>query len=339
MFSFAKKSVKRSLSLMASKSAELWKIQTLNQLRYKFNALREGIEINKSEKTVLFNLRRNIHRLEKGLSYPTAKSVFAEDYVTATVKLLSVGLRTDELDEHTICWATSVLSLYFQVVQETPIIKEAKSTFDELLLKLGDSYKKDHVPYLSSKRPDLNISYSELMNLSIRRRSVRYFEDKKVDLNVVKQAYDIAKYAPSACNRQSFQFLFYNEKELVDKLANVPGGVAGYTLPAVIVVVGRYDGYFDVRDINAPVIDASLSIMSFLYAAETLGLGTVCINWPNLPDREKKIRKLLDIKSYEFVIMMIGLGYPLDAGKIPYSAKRPNENVLLFNERVKDNSI
>lgn len=339
MFAFAKKSVKRSLSLMASKSAEIWKIQTLNQLRYKFNALREGIEINKSEKTVLFNLRRNIHRLEKGLSYPTAKNVFAEDYIGATVKLLDVGLKTSELDQHTICWATSVLSLYFQVVQETSTIKEAKSQFDKTLLQLGDEYKKDHVPYVSSKRPPLNISYEALMDLSIRRRSVRYFEDRKVDLEVVQQAYNIAKYAPSACNRQSFQFLFYNEKELVDKLSNVPGGVAGYTLPAVIVVVGRYDGYFDVRDINAPVIDSSLSIMSFLYAAETLGLGTVCINWPNLPDREKRIRKLLDIKPHEFVIMMIGLGYPLDAGKIPYSAKRPNENVLLFNERIKENNI
>jgi len=339
MFAFAKKSVKRSLSLMASKSAEIWKIQTLNQLRYKFNALRAGIEINKSEKTVLFNLRRNIHRLEKGLSYPTAKSVFAEDYIGTTVKLLDIGLRANEFDQHTIGWATSVLSLYFQVVQETSIIKQAKLQFDEILLKLGDEYKKDHVPYLSSKRPTLNISYDALMDLSIRRRSVRYFEDRKVDLGIIQKAYDIAKYAPSACNRQSFQFLFYNEKELVDKLSNVPGGVAGYTLPAVIVVVGRYDGYFDVRDINAPIIDASLSIMSFLYAAETLGLGTVCINWPNLPDREKKIRKLIDIKSHEFVIMMIGLGYPLDAGKIPYSAKRPNENVLLFNERIKNNSI
>jgi len=332
MLTFTKSALKRSVSIMASRSPSIWQIQMLNQLRYKFKALRVGLETNKAGKTLLFNLRRNIHRLEKGLSYPINKDVFAEDYIIDTIKFFIKGMESRELDEDTINWASSVLKLYFSIVKSTPIIEEAKSVF--LDNKLSSSID-NHVPYLSSHRPPLSVNYDDLLNLSIRRRSVRYFLEKQVNFDIVEKAYSIARYAPSACNRQSFQFLFYNEKEIVDKLSRIPGGVAGYTLPSVIVVVGRYDGYFDVRDVNAPIIDASLSIMSFLYAAETLGLGTVCINWPNLPNREQNIRKILNIKPFEFVIMMIGIGYPLDSGKIPFSGKRPTKDVLLCNERIK----
>jgi len=335
MFSFAKNTVKKSIAKMASKSPELWKIQTLTKLRYKFDALRVGIERNKAEGLVLFNLRRNIHRLEKGLCHPSPKAVFAEDYIVETVRAFGKGLANDELDDNTLPWASSVLSLYFDVVAETPTTGAAKRQFNQIKSSLTELQATDHVPYPSSQRPALSASYEALLNLSVRRRSVRYFHEQPPAYELVQRAYEIAKYAPSACNRQSFQFLFYNDKQIVDQLSAIPGGVTGYSLPGIIVVVGRYDGYFDIRDINAPIIDASLSIMSFLFAAETLGLGTVCINWPNLLDREQRIRKLLDIKPYEFVIMMIGIGYPLDSGKIPYSGKRPKEGVLLYNERIK----
>src|SRR5690606_16223211 len=120
MFSFAKNTVKKSIAKMAAKSPELWKIQTLTKLRYKFDALRVGIERNKAEGLVLFNLRRNIHRLEKGLCHPSPKAVFAEDYIVETVRAFGKGLANDELDDNTLPWASSVLSLYFDVVAETP---------------------------------------------------------------------------------------------------------------------------------------------------------------------------------------------------------------------------
>jgi len=270
--------------------------------------------------------------LEKGLSYSTLKGVFAEDYIDETVRFFHKSVSSNLIDEDTQKWAVSVLSLYFSSVKLNEKLSLIKEKFEAVPVGFPcDTY----VPYLSSTRPSLSVTYDDLLQLSIRRRSVRYFSDMPVRIEDVRKAYEVAKYAPSACNRQAFQFLFFDDKAIVDQLSNIPGGVSGYTLPSIMIVLGRYDGYFDVRDINAPVIDSSLSIMSFLYAAETIGLGSVCINWPNLPDREAKLRKLLSIQPSEFVVMMIGLGYPLNEGKIPYSAKRPNNSALLFNQRIK----
>ncbi|MCF2501508.1 nitroreductase family protein [Dyadobacter chenhuakuii] len=327
------KSITKALTSFAmSKSTSIWQFKTLHQLRFKFAALKHGIELNTSGQSTLFNLRRNIHRLEKGLSYPVAKEVFAEDYIVETIQFLKSAISKDVIDDDTLNWAISVLKLYFKTVKLSDKLKLIKNDFEQISSSFDYV---NSVPYHSSTRPPITVTYEDLLSLSVRRRSVRYFHPEPVDIELVRKAYEIAKYAPSACNRQAFQFLFYNEKTIVDKLAAIPGGVSGYSLPSIMVVLGRYDGYFDVRDINAPVIDSSLSIMSFLYAAETLGMGTVCINWPNLPDREAQLRKVLNIDKSEIVVMMIGLGYPLDDGKIPFSAKRPNKSALLFNERKK----
>jgi nitroreductase len=319
------------LDRASNNSSLIWHILTISQLRFKFSALRNGIQANRGKKQYLFNLRRNIHRLEKGLSYPNGKSIFAEDYILETVTGFVKGKLAGQLDEETIKWGEAVLGLYFETVKGTPIVEKARQHFTA---SLGPVSCSDYIPYNSSERPELNIDYNELLQLSVRRRSVRFFSEQTVDVSLINKAYEIAKYSPSACNRQAFQYLFYNDPNVVDKLAKVPGGVSGYSLPAVIVVVGRYDGYFNVRDINAPLIDASLSIMSFLLAAETLGLGTVCINWPNLVDREEKIRNIIHLDPAEFVIMMIGIGYPIESGKIPFSAKRPFDSIVSHNQRI-----
>ncbi|MBX2841540.1 MAG: nitroreductase family protein [Flammeovirgaceae bacterium] len=307
----------------------VWLLKTYIKLRFKIRALYVGVQENQKSSSNMYNFRRNIHRLEKGLSYKDLKEVFAEDYIGETVEYLINGL--DVFDKGSISWGKAVLNLYFKNVTPTKTIEKAFIKFSNL----DQNYDKSLVPYPSNLRVKSEVSYDDLMGLSLKRRSVRYYKDLKVEEEVIKKAYEIAKLAPSACNRQSFNFYFYNEANEVKELSSIPGGVQGYTLPSIIVVVGNYSGYFDERDINAPIIDSSLATMSFIYALETLGLSSVCINWPNLPDREQKVRTKLDLASHEFVVMMIGVGYPIPDGKIPYSAKRSAEEVIHVNKKIR----
>ena len=77
--------------------------------------------------------------------------------------------------------------------------------------------------------------------------------------------------------------------------------------------------------------------MSFLFALESLNLSSVCINWANLIDKEQKIRKIIDLEKDEFIVMLVGIGYPDPKGKIPFSAKKDIEEMLFFNQRIKSN--
>jgi nitroreductase len=258
--------------------------------------------------------------------------VFAQKYILSTVHLLRKGELNNTFENSTKYWGRAVLEHYFQHCEHVDEIEQAYQIFRHLSTP---NTCPDWIPYQESQRPALTITCDQLYQLALRRRSVRHYLDKPVEAELIEQAMTIAALSPSACNRQSFKFLFFNDKAFVKQLSEIPGGIAGYEVPSIVVVVGSYRGYFNERDVNVPVIDAMLAAMAFLFALESLNLSSVCINWPSLREPERKIRKLIDLKDDEFVIMLIGVGYSSPEGRIPFSAKRPTSELLLINQRIK----
>ncbi len=309
----------------------LWLIYVReSRLGYTLGALHSGVLMNRGGKANLYNLRRSIHRIEKGLSHRKPRDSFAEDYIFETIKYLEQVKSLATPDRRLIDWSEAVLDKYFEVCTHTEKVAQAHRLYQSLDPQNRQS---TWCPYPEKQRPELAVSYDAFHQLALRRRSVRYYIDRTVEFDVIRRAMEVALLSPSACNRQCFKFLFYNDQDMVNRISEIPGGVSGYRLPSIVVVVGRYRGYFDERDINAPIIDSSLAVMSFLFALETLGLSSVCINWPNLPDREKRIRRLIQLEDDEFIVVMIGVGYPDPEGKIPFSAKRDVDELVFLNEK------
>ena len=149
----------------------------------------------------------------------------------------------------------------------------------------------------------------------------------------VDKALNAASLAPSACNRQSFKYRIFDDPKLTKEIANIPFGTSGYAdnIPMVIVVVGDLSNYFSSRDRHTIYIDAFLSVMSFMYALETLGLSSIAINWPDFGLLENRMKKKLNLKTYERPVIMLGVGYAKDEGKIPYSQKKPLEHLRSYN--------
>jgi nitroreductase len=284
-------------------------------------------------------IRRNIHRLEKGLIMENRRSVFALDYIEETVdgyagvlqKMTEVELEPGELK-----WAFDVLSEYFRATDDSqPLIHQMKDKFELLPKPEGMETAEQYIPYESKKRAGYKIpSYEEFLNLSRKRRSVRWFRDQKVPREEVDKALLAATMAPSACNRQPFKYRIFDDPQLVKEIANIPFGTSGYAdnLPMVIVVTGDLSNYFSSRDRHTIYVDASLSVMAFMYALETLGLSSVAINWPDFGLLESKMKKKLHLKTYERPVIILGVGYARDDGKIPYSKKKPLELIRSYNE-------
>lgn len=322
---------KRFLRLFLGEFRE-WGLYTLdNALSYKFEALYCGIRINKKHPLNESNFRRNIHRLEKGLSHSQIKETFADKYILKTVEALKRDYVLNDFGYSTRAWGYSVLNCYFNHGGNLKNTKEAYELFKTIRSPNLDA---DLVPYNEQSRPTLSVKYNSLYALALRRRSIRFYLDKSVEPDVIKKAMKIAAFSPSACNRQSFKFLFFNKEEFVQKVLETAGGISGYEIPSVVIVVGSYGGYFDERDINVPIIDSSLAIMAFLFALETLGLSSVCINWANVKTKDEKIRQLLMLEKDDFIVLLIGVGYPSPDGKIPSSVKKDVGELLLINERI-----
>lgn len=280
-----------------------------------------------------YTLRRNVHRLEKGLIMRPRRAVFAGDYIGETLRVLGRVLESRRPDDDVLLqWAWDVLGEYFAACSDNEVIAQARARYAELHAK--------HVPTSATSKPyargtwDGLPSYEQMLRLALRRRSVRWFQQRPVERELVDRALEVGIQAPSACNRQPFRFIVLDEPELVKKVARIPMGTAGFSdqIPMLIVVLGQLRAFAHERDRHLIYIDSCLAIMGFELALETLGLSSCSINWPAIEDRERAIRKVLDIAPDEQPIMTIAVGYADETGEIPFSQKKPLSVLRSYNQ-------
>lgn len=284
-------------------------------------------------------LRRNVHRLEKGISMQPRRAVFALDYLTETIEYYehAVAHRNDAhngTDTSELTWAHNVLADYLSIVDNTnPVVADAAARFHAT----RSSFHPDELLHKPFRRADGAIStvrYEDLLDLAMQRRSVRWFKQEMVPRELIDKALLVGRQGPTACNRLPYEFRIFDDPELVKKIAGIPFGSAGYShqIPAVAVVVGRLNHYFSPRDRHAIYVDSSLAAMGFMFALETLGLSSSVINWPDFEPLEAKMQKALGLDYDERVVMLIAIGYADPDGLIPYSQKKPLEILRRYND-------
>lgn len=260
--------------------------------------------------------------------------VFAADFIQETVeafekRVVSCGPESQLAPE--LEWAGDVLEDYFNVVGSHTTIDMARRQFAGI-----SQLKKQHstrlTPYVRPLGRSSPVSYADLLALAERRRSVRWFLPERVPRDAIEKAMAVALQSPSACNRQPFVFRFFDDPQMVQKVAEVPMGTAGYghQLPMIGVVVGQQRNFFDDRDRHLIYIDGALAMMSFCLALETLGLSSCIINWPDIQERETWLAKLIGLESDERPVMLVGVGYPDPNGLVAASSKKSNANAVTF---------
>ena len=199
-------------------------------------------------------LRRNIHRLEKGLLMRPRRDLFGLTYIVETVEAYGkrvVDPAADRSDPGLV-WAHDVLSSYFEIAPSNVAIDPLREQFHKLPPLNGSSDRR-LIPFRRNTQQTLQVSYESLLRLAEQRCSVRWFLDKKVPRNLIEMALEVAVQAPSACNRQPFEFRIFDDPDLVNRVISVPVGTAGYAenVPAVAVIVGQQRN-FPTRTRQAP---------------------------------------------------------------------------------------
>lgn len=284
-------------------------------------------------------LRRNVHRLEKGISMQPRRRVFALDYLVETIEFYERAIEHMDdpdtgIDIGELNWAHDVLADYFSIVDGSdPVVSAALARFQKTHAAF-DPQESRHKPFRRADGADTQASYEDLLSLAMRRRSVRWFKPDPVPRGLIDQALLVARQAPTACNRLPYEFRIFDDPAMVKKIAGIPFGSAGYAhqIPTVVVVVGRLNHYFSPRDRHVIYVDSSLAAMGFMLALETLGLSSSVINWPDFEPLESKMQKALNLDYDERVIMLIAVGHADPEGLIPYSQKKSLDILRRYND-------
>ncbi len=167
------------------------------------------------------------------------------------------------------------------------------------------------------------------------RRSTRDFDSTKpVCDKLLRAAIEIAKTTPSVCNRQSWKVHSYHNRKTIDVLLNFQNGNIGFghRIPCLLFVTVDLQCFDGVIERNQPWIDGGMFSMTLILALHHLKLGAVPLNWCVPPTSDKSIRSIARIPEPESIVMLIGVGYPIDEAMVPLSQRRETTEIYFCHD-------
>lgn len=272
-------------------------------------------------------LRRNIHRIEKGICHPERRIFFARDYILETV------LTFDKLQSHPtlrmrseMTWAQDVLTQYFDLTKgDDDEYLRAQTIFEALPQNDDDRDLMVPAQYVNTCRDD---DHSRFMALVRQRKSLRKFTNKEVPVSAIRNALEAASLAPSSCNRQPYKYYILRDPAKAREAAAISAGTTGWLdeIHCLAVVVGDTSCFLNAANRHSIYVDSALSIMPFVLSLEAQGLSSCLINWADDHRRRKKIEPQLNLKPHQRVIVSIAIGWADTTNLVPASVrKRPEE--------------
>jgi nitroreductase len=173
----------------------------------------------------------------------------------------------------------------------------------------------------------------ELFETIFNRRSIRNFTGKSISKEELKKIVEAGRFAPSATNRQMWDFVAITRKETLDDILHHFYASRKYETPEdgkcdgasaiIAVVVHEENEYW--RE------DGSAAAQNMLLAARALGYGSCWIEGQVRP-HEEHFKELLDVPEGKRILLMIALGEPVKWSPSP--AKKSLSEVLHW-ERYK----
>ena len=150
----------------------------------------------------------------------------------------------------------------------------------------------------------MNEVYQNMLN----RRSIRKFKSdliKDEDIDILLKA---AMAAPSACNKQPWEFYVVKDKEKLEMVKS-SGRYTNMNAPIAIVVCGNQERCLSKKDNDFFIQDCSSAITHILLCATSMGLGTLWCGAYPMNSVVKKLRTALDLDESIIPLGIVYIGY------------------------------
>ncbi len=157
---------------------------------------------------------------------------------------------------------------------------------------------------------------SNILELIKKRYSCRKYRPEPVSQEHQDLLAQAVRWAPSACNRQPYNFLFITDRNTIETISRaVPAGPESFnawiaSAPLIVAAVGRPELFWhkltQVIDKDYHRTDAAIAMDHLSLVATELGLGTCWVGWFH----RKKLGRILDIDRGDEVIILMTVGSP-----------------------------
>lgn len=272
------------------------------------------------------------HAIEKGFLHSNFRYRFGEDRIKDLINLLSMEEVMKNNKKSQIASAYLAMCKYYERHESNQIdisdfynVKEYELFKTMIILDLNIIKNNESSSYFNNVSGD----FKEFSNS---RASVRNFTDEKIPLDTIEKVIDLARNAPSVCNRQPTKVYYLEDKATIDRVLEIQGGLTGYTkeITQLLIVVSDRNYYYTIGERNQLYIDGGIFLMNLLYSLHYYKIAACPANWGHPIEKDKQILKEIPMSASEKVICLVPIGFPSNTFKTTLSLRRENDEILKF---------
>lgn len=160
-----------------------------------------------------------------------------------------------------------------------------------------------------------------MLDLMRKRRSIRKYQDRPLSDDLIQILEEVLLRAPSGKNLKSWEYIFVNDKKILEKMAIARSGNSSAFINGAqlgIVFLGNRE------KADTWIEDASLAAIIAQLTATSLGLGSCWAqvrNRAHSPEKtsEDYLKELLGVPETFGIVCVVAIGYP-DEVKLPLNS-------------------
>lgn len=252
------------------------------------------------------------HSIEKGLSHFSLKP-FGNTTIISLINSLKRDLKFKNYkDDFSFINGINILRSYKKEYKKNNWTDKMEYNKISLFLENFKNIKEQKVgPIIKTKnelKKDYNINYKRFLKS---RHSTRNYKNMTLKKEDIELAIRIAKYTPSACNRQFIKVHHFKEGKMKKIIIDYSVGKGGLYLDGVNTFIISFDenGLISIGERNQGYLNAGLFAMNLVNAFHHLGIGTCFIQFSNSVKEEDEIKKINDIPLNERIAVILYAGY------------------------------
>ena len=282
-----------------------------------------------------YNIILHTNTLEKSLSHFDLRP-FGEKKIKIIISLLKKQLKYENYET------------LFSFINGINSLRELKKVYEEHnwtekkeykevsdFLKEYKKIKKQKTgAYVLTKeelKNDYDINYEKFIKS---RHSTRNYKNMTLKIEDIKKAINMAKYTPSACNRQYIKVHYYPKGKMRRNVINYSLGKRDLYLGGVNTFIITFDtnGLQGKGERNQGYFNAGLFSTNFVNALHSLGIGTCFIQFDNSVSDEEKLKQINKIPSSERIAVILYAGYYDEKSIFCVSPRKEFEEYFTIHE-------
>lgn len=262
------------------------------------------------EKQFEASITRLYHTVEKGMAYIDYKAGFGKENVNLLIT--SLTQYSSKYDTGAFFYRTA-LDVLKQYIAKNKSCGVVDAELEEKINALpGEPNNCGGITRFSPWSAS-QIHQADYRTFVENRHSIRHFSKEPVDLERIHRAVQLARYTPSACNRQGWKVRIIADRDAIRAVLNHQNGNRGFgqEIDKLILITADLRCFNHDREMFQAYIDGGMYAMSMINSLYYERIGTVPLSAALTWRQEKSVREILGVEDAEVFIIFIGIGnYP-----------------------------